>query len=85
LTFYRQFGDAKDTWKAFVGALDDSNLDKDKKLKMQRDAQQMLSFFEKSNSVYNDPKTVINPKPELQKVNEKNPMYPAISSSISFK
>ena len=87
LSFYKQFSDARDTYRSLLKSLDDADkLDKPKKLKIQKDAQKMLDFFDKAkNGVYNDPNVPMKPEVTLPKIKDKNPKYPAIANCLHFK
>ncbi len=84
-THFRQFSDARDTYKELIGALDGAKCEKDKKMRLQRDAQKMLDFFSKAPSVYNDPNVELRPALELPKVSERNPSYPALANCLHFR
>ena len=54
-------------------------------MRLQRDAQKMLEFFSKAPSVYNDPNVQLRPIPELPKLTDRNPRYPAIANCLNFR
>ena len=85
LAFYKQHSDAKDACVEALQALDDSKLDREKKMKLQKDLQHMLNFYQKSKAVYNDIKVNMHPPPEMPKLEKKNQKYPAISNAIEFR
>lgn len=87
LSFYKQFSDARDTYRSLLKSLDDADkLDKAKKLKIQKEAQKMLEFFDKAkNGVYNDPNVPMKPEVNLPKIKDKNPKYPAIANCLHFR
>ena len=46
---------------------------------------QMLNFYEKAPSVYDNPKVEIYPAVERPQLEERNPKYPAIADCIQFR
>ena len=46
--FFKQFVDARNAFKELLKALDKAKVDSNKKIKIQKDAQQTLKFFEKA-------------------------------------
>jgi hypothetical protein len=54
-------------------------------MKIQKDVQQILTFYDKSKSVFDNPQVVITPEVELPKLENRSPKYPAISDCIQFK
>ena len=85
LMFFKQFVDARNVFKELLKALDKAKVDSNKKIKIQKDAQQTLKFFEKAPSVYNDPNVVMKPVSDLPKLPDKNKKYPALSNAVLFK
>lgn len=61
-------------------------METNKKLKLQKDAQQMMKFLENNpKGLKNDPSVQIRPPPDMCKVDDKNPKYPALSNCIAFR
>lgn len=85
LVFYKQHDSARETFQQLVKSLDVAKADTQKKLKIQREAQSMLEFYNKAKSVYNDPNVVIKPPLEVPKITDKNAKYPAIANCLNFK
>ncbi len=76
---------ARDSYKEALKALDDAKVDAQKKMKMQRDIQQVLAFYQKQKSVFNDPNVAIYPGRELPNLERRSTKYPAISDCIQFR
>ena len=55
-----------------------AKLDANKKLKMQKETQNALKWFEKAPSVYNDPNVIMKEQTDLPKLPDKNKKYPAL-------
>lgn len=85
LMFYKQMCDAQETCKALIKSLDHAKLDPNKKLKLQRETQQTLNYFNKMPSVYNDLKVEMRPKADIPNIGDRNSLYPALANCISFK
>ena len=83
--YFRQFSDAHDRYKELMKALDVAKMDSAKKMKVQKETQQAMAYFQKAKSVYNDPNISIYKPLELPKISGKNPKYPAVSDAIQFK
>lgn len=83
--FYKQMCDAQETCKALIKSLDHAKLDPNKKLKLQRETQQTLNYFNKMPSVYNDLKVEMRPKADIPNIGDRNSLYPALANCISFK
>lgn len=57
--FYKQFSDARDTYKELMVSLDFAKIDTNKKLKIQKETQRALDAFNKAKDVRNDPNVKI--------------------------
>jgi tetratricopeptide (TPR) repeat protein len=85
LMYFKQFSDAQKVYKDLVKSLDNAKIDSTKKLKVQKDAQAALTYFQKAPSVYNDPNVVMKDQLDLPKIPDKNKKYPALSHAVCFK
>ena len=85
LTFFKQFIDARDTYKLLLKSLDIAKVDENKKLNIQKNAQAALKHFDRAPSVYNDPNMIMKEQTNLPKLPDKNKKYPAISNAVCFK
>ena len=85
LTFFKQFIDARDTYKQLLKSLDVAKVETNKKQTIQKNTQAALKHFERIPSVYNDPNVVIKEESNLPKLPDKNKKYPALSNAILFK
>ena len=85
LTFFKQFIDARDTYKLLLKSLDNAKVDANKKQTIQKNAQAALKHFDRAPSVYNDPNMVMKEEANLPKLTDKNKKYPALSNAVCFK
>ena len=85
MTYYKQHDSARTAFRELLKSLDNAKVDSKKKLKIQKDAQRMLEFYDKAKAVYNDPKVVMKPPLELPKIEDKNRKFPAIADCLTFK
>ena len=85
LIFFKQYLDARDTYKALLTSLDHAKVDPKKKIQIQKDAQATLKHFERAPSVYNDPNVIMKVQTDLPKLTDKNKKYPALSNAVCFK
>ena len=83
--YLHQFSDAHDSYKELINALDVAKIDRDKKMKIQKETQGAMEYFKKAKSIYNDPKIAIYPPADLPKISGRNNKYPAVSDAIQFK
>ena len=83
--FFKQFIDARDTYKQLLKSLDVAKVDANKKIKIQKEVQTVLKAFEKAPSVYNDPNVIMKVQTDLPKLPDKNKKYPALSNAVCFK
>jgi len=85
LYFFKQFIDARDTYKQLLKSLDVAKVDANKKLKIQKETQNAIKMFDKAPSVYNDPNVIMHVQTDLPKLPDKNKKYPALSNAVCFQ
>jgi len=84
---FKRMKEAEAAYKLALEYLDKAKkLDKDKKLKLQKEILQALNFFKNAPaSLKNEKELELHPKPELPDIPNKNPLYPVMSDAVTFK